>query len=63
VAPHEWQPFQLPFARSKRHVYLDLGPAHKPSAKLPLDQIGEYAVSVRHQELIKASDRVQVQSE
>ena len=63
VAPSEWAPFQLPFAYSKRHVYVDLGPAFKPSAKLPLDMIGEYTISLRHEELIKASDRAQIESE
>ena len=63
VSPFEWAPFQLPFARGKRHVMVDLGDEYKNSACLPVDQTGEYTVALRQQELISDSDRVKVQSE
>ena len=63
VAPFEWAPFHLPFARGKRHVMVDLGDEYKNSACLPMDQTGEYTVALRQQDVISDSDRVKVQSE
>jgi len=63
VAPFEWAPFQLPFARAKRQVALDLGEAYQRSARLPLDQIGEFTVALRRQAGISDRDRVKVQAE
>ena len=63
VAPCEWAPFQLPFARAKRQVALDLGEAYQRSARLPLDQIGEFTVALRRQAGISDRDRVKVQAE
>lgn len=63
VAPQEWLPFQLPFAQRKRIVLLELGHRYKRSSKVSLDNIAEFTVALRHKDVIKASDRVQVKSE
>jgi len=63
IAPNEWLPFQLPFAQRKRIVLLELGHKYKRSAKVSLDNIAEFTVALRHRDIIKASDRVQVKAE
>lgn len=56
LAPREWRAVQLPFARAKRQLGLDLGSEFKPSAKFWLDQIGEHALLVKRREAVKLVD-------
>ena len=47
TAPREWQPFHLPFARGAGELHLYLGEKFQHSASIPVDQAGEYPLSLR----------------